>query len=606
MLENGEYSRAYEILAEFADWEHRYDELVELMRDAVALDSEDAHALGQLGINLIRSGQDQEGVRALARSFDLDPYNVRVFNTLELYEKTIPREYVDVSQGRFTIRYPVESRALLERYVPGWLADAFGKFERRYGFAPETPTGVELYHAREHFSVRTSGLPVTAIQGVCFGRTLATMAPGEEKFNVGMTLWHELAHVFHIQQSRHRVPRWFTEGLAEYETLVERPEWAREQDPDLFQALREDRLPELQNMTRAFTRAEDVSDVAMAYYASARIISFLADRFGADRFAPMLEAWAKSDRTPEVLSKVLGTDATTLDREFRAYLDVELARYSRQLVPLEPRGPLDAAEQRAKANPNDASALVRWALLLFEAGKTEAGKKKLEAALTLDPKQPDARFARARLAAAEDDWNEARELARGLQASGHDGYAVQMLAAEAAARSKRPDEARKALESAARFDPSQSAPLYALLREAVEHKQRDRQLDYARKLAKLEQHDSGIYRLLLSRLVESGATAEAVEWGEAAVNADIEGFDTHRYYAAALRAEGDRARAIFEYESALLCPSRPKEQAAVHVELADLYAKMGKRAEARSHAKQAREGAPGDVAIEGRLRELRL
>jgi hypothetical protein len=63
----------------------------------------------------------------------------------------------------------------------------------------------------------------------------------EEKFNLGMTLWHELAHVFHIQLSRSRVPRWFTEGLAEYETEHERPEWSREHDPALFAAWRDHR-----------------------------------------------------------------------------------------------------------------------------------------------------------------------------------------------------------------------------------------------------------------------------------------------------------------------------------------------------------------------------
>ena len=33
-----------------------------------------------------------------------------------------------------------------------------------------------------------------------------------------MTLWHELGHVFPIQMSKNHVPRWFTEGLTEYET----------------------------------------------------------------------------------------------------------------------------------------------------------------------------------------------------------------------------------------------------------------------------------------------------------------------------------------------------------------------------------------------------
>mgnify|MGYP000630559800 CR=1 FL=1 len=32
-------------------------------------------------------------------------------------------------------------------------------------------------------------------------------------FNWQATLWHELAHVFTLQASKQRVPRWLTEGL---------------------------------------------------------------------------------------------------------------------------------------------------------------------------------------------------------------------------------------------------------------------------------------------------------------------------------------------------------------------------------------------------------
>ena len=44
-----------------------------MMRDAVALDSEDGVAYGELGLNLIRSGDDAGGVAALSRAFAIDP-----------------------------------------------------------------------------------------------------------------------------------------------------------------------------------------------------------------------------------------------------------------------------------------------------------------------------------------------------------------------------------------------------------------------------------------------------------------------------------------------------------------------------------------------------
>ncbi|HBQ12735.1 MAG TPA: hypothetical protein DEF51_16880, partial [Myxococcales bacterium] len=108
---------------------------------------------------------------------------------------------------------------------------------RRYGFTPTTPVHVEMFSDNQHFSVRTSGLPNMGVQGVCFGQVVTALSPRAGPFNWAQITTHELAHVFHIQLSRNRVPRWFTEGLAEYETIIARPEWQREQDHRLWLAL---------------------------------------------------------------------------------------------------------------------------------------------------------------------------------------------------------------------------------------------------------------------------------------------------------------------------------------------------------------------------------
>ena len=105
-----------------------------------------------------------------------------------------------------------------------------------------------------------------------------------------MTLWHELAHVFHIQLSKSRVPRWFTEGLAEYETSSRAPEWTREHDPELFEMRRATRLPRIEAMNRAFTRAEQLTDMATAYYASSRLVEMLGTQDGMKRLSGDAEA----------------------------------------------------------------------------------------------------------------------------------------------------------------------------------------------------------------------------------------------------------------------------------------------------------------------------
>ena len=592
---NAQYSQLYSIVSEFADWEHRYDEIVRMMREAVAIDNEDGVAYAELGLNLIRAGDDAGGVAALRRAFAIDPYNVRVFNTLNLYEKTIAKDYVTVEHPPFRIRYRKDERAILERYVPALLDEAWTKMIQAYGFTPETPIGVELYAERQNFGVRTGGLPETAIQGVCFGRTLAAMSPKHESFNLGMTLWHELSHVFHIQLSKSHVPRWFTEGLAEYETIIRRPEWAREQDPDLYQALRAGRLPAVANMTRAFTRAEELNDVATAYYASSQIMSLWATEYGMPKLSEMLRRWGAGQRTPQVLREVLGKPPEALDSEFRAFAEKRLARYSSQFVPVNRGGSIALAQAAVERNPDSAVSHTALARALMRRGRGDRAKVALTRALALDPKLADARFLDAQLAAHEEP-SRAASLLQKLIADGKDGYAVETLLAQALASS---DEAgtKRALEAATRLDPSQASPFYTLADLAEKSGDSAAELEALRALAALEQHEPKVYQRLLRRLIQGGAYAEAARVGEAAVFADISGLTTHLLFGEALARTGQRERAQFELESATLCEGTPEDLAEAHAQLAELHAANGKRALAKKEAAAARKLDPKNARL---------
>ena len=84
------------------------------------------------------------------------------------------------------------------------------------------PILVEIFPEHDDFAVRTIGLPgIDGALGACFGRVVvdgladARVSPGE--FSWHATEWHELAHVFTLQLSNYRVPRWLTEGISVFE-----------------------------------------------------------------------------------------------------------------------------------------------------------------------------------------------------------------------------------------------------------------------------------------------------------------------------------------------------------------------------------------------------
>jgi tetratricopeptide (TPR) repeat protein len=596
---NPRYSRMYQIIGEFAEWEHRYDEIVEMMREAVILDSDDAKARATLGLNLIRAGEEPEGLAELRRAFDRDPFNVRVYNTLNLFKKVIPQSYVTVEHGPFRIRYNREERELLERYVPQMLDRAWAAMCQYYGFTPSTPVGIEIYADRQSFSIRTSGLPNIGIQGVCFGKTLAAVSPMHETFNLGMTLWHELAHVFHIQLSKNHVPRWFTEGLAEYETLVARPEWRREHDPDLYAALRDQRLPRLGAMNRAFTRAEQMSDMATAYYASTQVLVMLDQRYGRRPIARMLELWGQGKRMPEVVKTALGVSDAELDRQFRAYLHQQLKRYEGQFMPLERVGSLEQEQVAAKRAAKDPAAHTRVALAALRAGKMKVARQALARALALDEDQPDALWLSAKLAQKTSSAAsaEAASLLGRLVQAGHDGYSVQMALAELAAERRDLAATKAALQAAHRFDPTMSDPLRLLAELAAKQEAVDDEIEALRKLAAIEQHDPGPYRRLLQLLLERGDLEEARQVGEAAIYVDVNGMRTHQLYADVLVGSRRLPQAVFELESAILCPGRPKDRADAHAQLAETYLSMRRRAAAIKQARIARELDPANPRL---------
>ncbi|HEY8073586.1 MAG TPA: tetratricopeptide repeat protein [Labilithrix sp.] len=584
---NAQFSQFYGIVGEYAEWEHRYDDIIAMMKEATKLDPDDSKAWAELGLTEMRGGDEDDGLKALQKAWSKDHYNVRVFNTLNMYEQQIPNQYDLVTDGIFKIRYAKDERAMMERYVPRMLGEAWASMKARYGFVPTVPVQVEMYASREQFSVRTSGLPNIGIQGVCFGRVVAAISPKAEPFNWGNVLWHELGHVFAIQLSKNHVPRWFTEGLSEYETIARRPEWARELDPELYQAIVNDKLPGAVDMNRAFTHATDANDVTVAYYAASQMLIWTVEKFGMPKVVEALKLWGAGKKTPEVIQGAFGIPAADYDKQYRAWQLARLSRYKDQyLFTLKGKDPDEAKKEVDKA-PNDPTAHVRYALALLRTRKAAEAKKELAAALAIDPKNADAHYVSAKLAGGEKDWKTAQTHLDAILASGKDGYQLRTLLADVAEEQKDKDKMRFQLEAAHRLDPSQSEPLKGLYDLAKEAGREGDELVALRDLAQLEQHDRKIWRLLLEKLVTQKKWDEARKIGEGAVFVDVTGAPTHVLYARALAADNAHAKAAYELETALLGKLDDKQKASAHALLAKSYAALKKPADAKKHLDEA-------------------
>jgi tetratricopeptide (TPR) repeat protein len=549
---NPHFSRVFSIIAEYAEWEHRYDELVEMAREALRIDGEDALAYATLGLNLLRSGDEPAGLDALHEAWKRDHFNAQVFNTLNLYEKVIDKDYVSFSAAPFEIRLERDERKALEPYLVPMLKRAYADMQKRYGFTPEGPLHVELYASAQHFSVRTTGLPNVGVQGVCFGKVVTGISPRGGPFNWGQIVWHELSHVFHLQLSKNHVPRWFTEGLAEYETTIARPEWKREEDRELWVALAHDRVPKLRDMNTAFTQASTSQALMTAYYAASQAVVYIVERFGFDKVRPMLEAWGNGQRTPEIFSRVLGLDIDQLDADFRAYLKQRLHKYDAHFyVDFSRYDDLDALQAAAQRAPDDPDAQAALALGLLGQDRFAEAEQAGLRAIARSPRHALAHFALTRIALEKHDAPRAQRCLRAVIAGGQDGYILRVLLARAALARAQYPEALDQAEHAILLDADEPEAFRILLELA------DKRGDHAlarralEALAGLDQHDRVVHLALMRVLHEQKAFPELERAGERALYIDPEKPSVHRMLGEAYVETGKPAQALIELDRAL-------------------------------------------------------
>jgi tetratricopeptide (TPR) repeat protein len=456
----------FAFVAEALTHHRRYDDARAVADEGVSADPDDAACLAALAMTLLRLGDETAGLDALRRAWKRDPYDVRTYNLLNLYEKVIPTRYTMVAGAHLRFRVPTADRAAMTEVVAPYLEERYRDLVARYRVEPPGPAILELYGDPHEFAVRTTGLPAIGVAGVCFGRVITSQTPSNHAFNWGMVLTHELAHVFAIQLSRSHVPRWFTEGLSEWETARLRPEWTRHDDAALYAALRQGELPTLLALSNAFVTARG-DEAARAYAHAAVAVEFLERRFGFPALREALVAFGRGEAEAAVLAKMSGMSAEMLEQEFRAELARRFARYDKQYLPPRPIRPSTAAT----LPPAKAPAARDWparGLGALRAGDLGEAKKSLERARALPQpsadEQADTLFLAGEIALAQRDADGAVAAFEGLLDTGappRDGYEVRVRLGLAEIHRKRPAAAethlRRRAARAARRDVQESA-----------------------------------------------------------------------------------------------------------------------------------------------------
>jgi len=565
----------------------RYDEARATAEEGVRADPRHARCQATLGTTLLRLGDEPAGLEALRRAWKSDPYDVRTYNLLNLFEKVIPARYITVDTQHLRFRVEPAARPAIESVVAPFLEETYQRYVQRYGLTPDGPVVFELYGDPSHYAVRTVGLPSIGVAGVCFGRVITSQAPTNHAFNWGMVLAHELAHVFAIQISRSRVPRWFTEGLSELETMRARPEWSRHDDVALWGALRTGKLPTLVDLSTAFIRARDADGALRAYAHSAAAMEFLERRFGFAKIREALAAYGRGERGAPVLERLSGLPADELERQFRDDLRRRFARYDAQFLPTQTLVSVgEAPDRRAAVALADVEAGLA-ALASGDRKGAESALERAQGAASKDPASAQVKaailFLTGELALASREAEPAiAAFEQVLTLPDRDGYDVRVRLALAEIHRKNPAAAERHLRRAIAFDPTRVEP-HALLVELYtdEHREANRLAEMDAALA-LEPQSAKLAKELVLGLGRAQRPGRVADVAPIAIFIDPADPDLHAALGRALAATGKTAAAAAAFEEALLFNGA--DEVEIHRTLAGLYRTLGDQKKAAAHA----------------------
>ncbi len=353
---NPDDGRLWLVTGEYLEMAHRYRETLLLLQTAIQAQPELWSAHAQLGMSYARVADDKNAQKELETAYGGDPFDVRTANQLNVLYDGVLKQMVTLPGKLVDLRVHRKDRKAFEREMLPFLQEAMAALQAKYGFAPEKPIQVEIFPETEQFSVRTVGLPQLGAHAVCFGHLVTSRSPNEKPFNWKMVLWHELSHIFHIQMTDGRVPRWLTEGLAMMESAWADPRWAMRMDRRAYDRLHAGQLAHVATFNLAFSQAQSMQDIVDAYYQSMLLTEFLSDRYGFAKLRNLVAGYKTGATTTELVQRELGVTPDALDTAFAAWLGQKLARFDKDFRPYLPALVKDLAvaeKAAAKAQPED-------------------------------------------------------------------------------------------------------------------------------------------------------------------------------------------------------------------------------------------------------------
>ncbi len=369
------YSDLDRILGDHLVALYRFQDAIGFYQAALKVDKDSVAALHGLAKARVYTGTGQEAVALLKRAMAAEPGHANPWrNNVLVIEKKLARDYKVVETEHFVLLLHKDDQGVLEGYLGKWLADARDELGQKYGYRPAQKVRVEVFQEWLDFSVRTIGFKGFSALGACFGPFVTLVSPRDQQlrqqdFMWTATVWHEYAHVLTLALSRHRVPRWLTEGLSVYEESAKNPSWERGMVRELLDAYHNQEIVPVRLLNRLFRGPR----ILFGYYQGGLIVEYLAQEHGFDKVIAMLKAYGEDRSTSDIFRDTFGLETRDFDARFRRWIETKKI-HNLRMVPRFSDKSVARFLQRLAADPDDMEARVQlaWAYLQRN-NKVDAG-----------------------------------------------------------------------------------------------------------------------------------------------------------------------------------------------------------------------------------------
>lgn len=521
---------------------YRFAEGSAYQRQALKIDPTYLAAKTQLAQDLLRLGQEEEGLKLAEEVNTADGYNVLAHNLMTLQEHLA--KFRTLEADGFQVRMDAREADIYGQRVLTLLQRAKKDLCDKYKVKLDQPVIVEMFPRQQDFAIRTFGMPGGAgFLGVCFGTVITAPSPASQTTTPASweaTLWHEFCHVVTLSKTKNKMPRWLSEGISVYEEGLADPTWGQALTPKFREMLLGDELTPVSKLSGAFLSPASGAHLQFAYFESALVVKYFVEKYGRDKLERVLVDLSAGMPINESLNRYTGSLAA-LDTEFAKY-----ARdYANALAPnvdwatpeMPRRATAEVITAYLKDHPNNYVALQRLAAAQFTAKDWPAAKTTLTKMIELFP-----------------------------------------------------------------ADGSGSGPYAALARIHREEKDAKSERAMLIKLALLSANDlDGLLRLC-ELTADAGEWQETKKYALRAIAVNPLLPAVHRFAAKAAEPLKDHAFAADSYRALLML--EPFDTAELHFQLASALQKQGKLAEAKRHALLALEETPRYRAAQKLLLEL--